>query len=153
VYFYLSSMFPASGSYQAECANSIIEGDQDFDRLGTSIAEVGDFDDNGITDFDWGGDGISDIVVGAPGGEFSLQSYPGRVYVLSGFLVGHGAIAYDNCAGTPWEWSVSEVSLVSWLGQGVNPVDPTGERRDRFGWSVAIAGEIGDPYCRPEVIV
>lgn len=152
VYFYLSSVFPASGIFDAECANTIIEGEQDGDRLGTSIAEVGDFDGNGVTDFDWGGDGLSDIPVGAPGGINSDPSYAGRVYVLSGFLVGHGAIQYHNCEDTPWVWSVNAVKLVSWLGQGINPLGQP-ERRDRFGWSVAVAGEIGDPYCRPEVVV
>lgn len=157
LYFFYSTMFPSSSStpISAECANLIIQGENIGDRLGTSIAEVGDFDGDGIDDFDWGGDGTTDIVVGAPGGQMSLQTYTGTVYVFSGFATAHAACSYTACPCSPWlvELDQNMFWLARWTGS--SPVPPSGENRDRFGFSVALAGEVGDGSSvnRPDIVV
>jgi len=160
IHFFLSSMFPATGTYDGNCANAILEGETDRDRLGTSIAEVGDFNFDGTDDFDWNDDQIADIAVGAPGGISSLLGFPGRVYVLSGAAVLQGAAIYGGCVTPPChcaspsapQLGIGHQPLASWSGQGTNPLGEP-ERRDRFGWSVALAGEIGDGGGKPDLVV
>ena len=165
VYVFLSCHFSQTGTHAANTASLIIQ-NADLgvgDRFGTSIAEVGDFDGDGVDDFNWNGDGIPDLVVGAPGGLKSAQSYSGKVYVISGADIRCKAgIGSANC-GAPTTacpaptypnnvtvLGTGIVPLASWSGSGT----PGTEKRDRFGFSVALAGEVGEDLLGdPDIVV
>jgi hypothetical protein len=164
VYIFLSCHFSlATGTIAASSASLIIEGPGADDRFGNSIAEVGDFDGNGVDDFQWNSsiDSIPDLVVGAPGGLDSAQSYSGRVYVISGADIRCKAgIGAANCGGptescpTPTSnvkvLGTDIIPLATWSGAGTDPL----EKRDRFGFSVALAGDVGeDALGDPDIVV
>lgn len=127
VYIFLSSMYPASGSScTALSANLIIEGVGFNDRFGNSIAEIGDFDGDGQPDFDWGGgpggapDGIPDLIIGAPGGQRSMDDYNGSVYVISGADIAAHAVTTTDCSSAHGPTSGQVVQL----GTGTGEIDP-----------------------------
>lgn len=150
VYIFLSSKYPMVGAYQpgganfiANSANLIIEGEANGHQFGFSIAENGDFNSDGLADFDWNNDGVPDLIVGAPGGPSGAPTFPGRVYVISGLYIRNTAVSSNGTVAPTG--NVVQVSsgnvLASWTGKGTTGL----EARDRFGFSVAVAGEVGDP--------
>ena len=154
LYCFLSSRYPQTGSACiANSANLIIEGPADGSQFGCAVAEVGDFDGDGQEDFDWNGDGVPDVVVSAPGGPLSPEQYSGTVYVISGAdIVAKANTCSDCTVATPL--NVVQVTsgiqvLASWTGK----TNSGFERRDRFGFSLAIAGEVGDPNsAHPDIV-
>ena len=167
VYVFLSSMYAASGSNCiAESANLIIEGERIGHRFGHAIAEVGDFDADGTDDFDWDGDGVPDLIIGAPGGEkinIALDPFPGRVYVISGAdILTHAVdgsiqsppVGCDvSLAGNLVRVLTDIPALAFWTGKTT-----TGDHiLDRFGYSVAVAGQTTAPPATgpdyPDVVV
>ncbi|MCC7535934.1 MAG: FG-GAP repeat protein [Deltaproteobacteria bacterium] len=65
-------------------------GPDEFAFLGSSIANAGDFD----------GDGIADLVIGAPGANTVGSTYPGAVYVLRGSATLGGVATLPGTAAT-----------------------------------------------------
>jgi hypothetical protein len=91
----------------------ILNGENAGDNSGLSVSGAGDIND----------DGISDVVIGAPGS--SASAYPGRTYVVFG-------------SKASWT-SPFELSRLN----GVNGFILNGEAAmDRSGWSVSGAGDI-----------
>jgi FG-GAP repeat len=132
VYVFLSTkcgFTTTGGTVAANCANLIIEGEGIGDRFGHSIDYAGDFD----------GDGLPDLVVGAPGGPKSLAFqplFPGAVYLIPGSSILASA-ADSNCSGGPPIISVEQLT-------GVDIWTVSAGAMERFGYAVAFAGDIGD---------
>ena len=99
-----------------DSAALVIRGDEDSAALGWSVAPAGDMD----------GDGLADLIVGAPQAEYEGYA-TGAAYLVPGAAV-------LDLAG---EWPVGE------LGHGIR----TSSYADQLGWSVAGLGDVsGDGW-------
>lgn len=85
---------------------------------------------------DWDHDGLPDLVVGAPGGAASAFTYPGTVYIIPGASILAASVNTQCVSGPP-------VVRVDQLA-GVDIWTVSSTTRDRFGYSVAFAGDVGD---------
>ena len=104
----------------APSAGFIIQGDQAGDNAGWSVSAAGDVN----------GDGLADIIVGAPFGD-NGGADSGEAYVIFGKTTGFETIDLTNLA----------VGSAGFIIQG----DATG---DHAGWSVASAGDVnGDGFA------
>jgi hypothetical protein len=97
----------------------LIQGDQAGDYAGFSVSAAGDVN----------GDGLDDIIIGAPYGDNSA-THAGEAYVIFGKESGFGTVDLTNLAAS-----------AGFIIQG----DDTG---DHAGWSVAAAGDVnGDGFA------
>ena len=123
----------ADGSYTIGEVRSILacppnlrfEGPVQGGRFGESLAAVADFDNDG----QWG-----ELVIGAPGSPDSAPSYPGRAY----FVFGAGLVQEINVPG--YDWGPCEPVGMSLPGWDFFIAGQAG--RDRFGTSLAVAGDL-----------
>ena len=100
-------------------AGFLIQGDQAEDNAGWSVAGAGDVN----------GDGLDDIIVGAPYGD-NGGTHAGEAYVIFGKTGGFGNVDLTSLSAS-----------AGFIIQG----DDTG---DHAGWSVAAAGDVnGDGYA------
>lgn len=134
-YVFLSTEFAPTGALaSASSASLIIEGESSGHRFGYSIAKAGD----------WNDDTFDDFAIGAPGGD-DAPGFAGRVYIISGKLVRDKALAYFTSQNPNDQLvSVSDVEITHFDGDSY---------LDRFGFSVAFVGDVGDDLSRDEEIV
>ena len=123
LFVYFADMQPEASSpgvmYEAD-AGVIVEALEPGGRFGWSLAGPGDLD----------GDGVDDLVVGAPGSPATMDR-PGRVYLISGA----GLHSLRRTVGGPLTIPLDHPRLGARVIHGTTP-------GDRFGYAVAPAGDV-----------